>query len=64
MAEGAKFDHILLGARGTTASGTCFVSDAGITWKKDGVRERFPKASNIVLFFLPMPNFSVMLCLL
>lgn len=38
MAEGAKFDHILLGARGTTAAGSLNVSDAGITWKKDGVR--------------------------
>ena len=42
MAEGAKFDHILLGARGTTAAGSLNVSDAGITWKKDGVRVNRP----------------------
>lgn len=46
MPEGAKFDHILLGARGTTASGSLNVSDAGITWKKDGVRVTPPHMFN------------------
>lgn len=42
MTEGAQFPNILLGARGTTASGALNVNDAGITWKKDGVRAAFP----------------------
>jgi hypothetical protein len=43
MAAPGLFVNVRLGASGTSSTGSLNISDAGITWKKEGVRYAVPK---------------------